>query len=633
MTAKVLGRLRPRRRVGWLWVVITLATLANGLRLRARIDALPETAEVPPAPGDPVADTGPLAVTADLDHAFVTAAGIRLDDATKRGASLYARRHHLDVLDLIPDDLGVDQVLELARLVDPATYASNPFSPGRGPRQATLVHRAVLERAGIDQVDQLDPVSYVRVTAELKRFAAKSTDLAIVAGLRAVPEDLSRRRACLSALYSKAMPAVAAVPAVQCTLLGVGLFLAPGWGAAALASFWAQPYLAIGGTGIRPRDLTPIGALTRPLRGAWGTLRTVTAPSEAPGPGSGGRTDEQQAADYDELLAGGIGRFFEPRRSTCPLCQGTSLSGRVRVPDLLQFKPGEFELDECAACGHIFQNPRLSLEGLDFYYRDFYDGVGGEQVAFVFSADDTSYRGRVDLVAAHARPKRWLDVGAGHGHFCVVASGVLPDTRFEGLDLSDSIVEAERHQWIERAHVGMFPELADDLLETYDVVSMHHYLEHTRDPGEELTAAAKVLEPGGHLLIEVPDPECAYGRTLGWMWGPWFQPQHQHFVSARNLAAMLTDRGFTVVAEERGAAHQPVDLAFAVLLLLNRIAGPPKKPWLAPPRMRARVRRTVVFSALAPLAVAALILDRLIAPVVRRRPGGSNTYRMLARKI
>ncbi len=299
----------------------------------------------------------------------------------------------------------------------------------------------------------------------------------------------------------------------------------------------------------------------------------------------------------------------------------------------MQSKPGEFELDQCGRCDHIFQNPRLSLEGLDFYYRDFYDGTGGDLAEAVFSSDDSSYRGRVDLVAAHARPKRWLDVGAGHGHFCLIASDVLPDTRFEGLDLSDSIVEAERHRWIERAHLGLLPELADELLEAYDVVSMHHYLEHTRDPAEELDAARKVLESGGHLLIEVPDPECRTGRLLGWMWGPWFQPQHQHFVSVTNLATMLTDRGFTVVAEERGPAHQAADLAFAALLLLNRVAGPPDKPWVAPRRLRDRVRRAVGVPVLAPLVVAALIIDRLIAPVVRRLPGGPNTYRMLARKL
>jgi SAM-dependent methyltransferase len=613
-----LRRLRPQRRLGWLWVIITAGTLINGLRLRARIDALKEMADEPSA-------------TVDPDHVFLTATGVELDDATRAAASRYALTHHLDVLDLVPADLDTDQLLDLARQVDPATYASNPLAQGRGPRQATLVHREVLERAGISAADQLDPVSYFRVTGELKKFAAKTTDLAIAAGLSAVPENLSRRRDYLSALYSKAMPVVAAVPAAQCAVLGAGLLLAPGWGTAALASFWAQPYLAIGGTRLRPADLTRGRALTRPLRGAWGTLRTLMTRTEKEAPA--GPTPESQATEYAELLAGGLDRFFEPRRQTCPLCHGTSLSVRVRMPDLLQSKPGDFELDQCDSCAHIFQNPRLSLEGLDFYYRDFYDGIGDQQSEVVFSSDDSSYRGRVDLVAAHARPKRWLDVGAGHGHFCLIASDVLPDTRFEGLDLSESIVEAERHRWIERAHIGLFPELAEDLLEAYDVVSMHHYLEHTRDPAEELAAAGKVLEPGGHLLIEVPDPECAYGRILGWMWGPWFQPQHQHFVSASNLATLLNEQGFTVVAEERGPAHQPVDLAFAALLLLNRVAGPPAKPWLAPRRLRARVGRAMCFPVLVPLVVVAFLIDRLIAPVVRRLPGGSNTYRMLARKL
>ena len=360
-------------------------------------------------------------------------------------------------------------------------------------------------------------------------------------------------------------------------------------------------------------------------------MRTARGSWQPPAEAATGETEAEQAAAYRELLADGTDRFFEPRRDTCPLCDGTDLSVRIQVGDLLQFKPGEFELDECAGCGHVFQNPRLSFEGLDFYYRDFYDGMGGEQLEFVFSSDDTSYRGRVDMVAAQTTPKRWLDVGGGHGHFCLVAAGVLPDTSFDGLDLSDGIVEAEKRRWIDRSYVGLFPDLATDLQGAYDVVTMHHYLEHTRDPVAELDAAATVLEAGGHLLIEVPDPDCRYGRALGWMWGPWFQPQHQHFVSVANLSRLLGERGFTVVGTERGPAHQPVDLAFALMLFTNRIAGAPAKPWTGPASPAARLRRALAFTALAPVMVAALFLDRAIAPLVSRR-GFANTYRLLARK-
>jgi SAM-dependent methyltransferase len=166
----------------------------------------------------------------------------------------------------------------------------------------------------------------------------------------------------------------------------------------------------------------------------------------------------------------------------------------------------------------------------------------------------------------------------------------------------------------------------------FDVVSMHHYLEHTRDPLAELDAAATVLEPGGWLSIEVPDPECDFGRWFGSLWGPWFQPQHQHFLPASNLSDALTRRGFTVVTEERGPAHIPADFAFSTLLLANRAAGPARRPWHEPTSPAARARRAVCFPLVAPLVVPAFVLDQVIAPLVRARPCGSNAYRMLAQR-
>ena len=620
---------RARRR--WPWALLALGTALNGLRLRGRIRSL--TALAPAEPGAAEATGG-------ADHyVLLTAPSVQVDDATLASAVAHARAHDLDVLDLVPGDLDVERCYELVRLVDPATFRDDPLVTGRGAQHATLVHQDVLDRAGIEPSRALDPVAYLHVTAELKRYAARSTDLAVAPGLHAVPEELDRRRAHLAALYSKAMPAVVALPAAHHVALAAGIAAAPPWGLAALAAHLVQPAVAFQGAPVAPRDGGALRLLARPLQAAVRTLATVAGGWEPPASSratsavtaDGAESDREKADAYRELLAEGTGRFFEPRRDTCPLCDSPAVSTRVVTADLLQFKPGTFELDGCADCGHVFQNPRLSLEGLDFYYRDFYDGMGGEQLEMVFSSDDTSYRGRADLVAAHASPKRWLDVGGGHGHFCLVAKGLLPDTTFDGLDLSDSITAAERRRWIDRGYVGLFPDLAADLHGAYDVVSMHHYLEHTRDPGDELDAAAVVLEEGGHLLIEVPDPECRSARLLGPLWGPWFQPQHQHFVSVGNLSSMLEARGFEVVAVERAEPHQPVDLAFALLLLTNRLAGHPAKPWTGPTSALARLRRAACFIVLAPVMVLALLFDRAVGPFIAPR-GFSNTYRLLARR-
>src|SRR5437763_9307414 len=151
-------------------------------------------------------------------------------------------------------------------------------------------------------------------------------------------------------------------------------------------------------------------------------------------PGGTNIIDPYEAARpyYQAQLAAGVERFFEPRRTSCPWCECANLSIRLRTPDLLQRKPGRFTLEQCRTCRHIFQNPRLTPAGLDFYYRDFYDGLGEEQTKAVFNTagQSQSYRGRAEMLKRFTTPRAWLDVGAGHGHFCRLAREIWPDTVF-----------------------------------------------------------------------------------------------------------------------------------------------------------------------------------------------------------
>ena len=99
-----------------------------------------------------------------------------------------------------------------------------------------------------------------------------------------------------------------------------------------------------------------------------------------------------------------------------------------------------------------------------------------------------------------------------------------------------------------------------------------------------------------------------------------------------NLRARLAELGFTVVAEQRAAAHDPVDLVAATWLLLDNVAPPENTPWLhRRPGRISRAVRTAVFVTAIPLLAGAALVDRLIAPVARRT-GGANAYRLLARK-
>jgi SAM-dependent methyltransferase len=592
--------------------------VGNGVRLRRRATALPmlEASDVPPAP----------------THLIVRGAGVHVDLATARAASWYAQRHDLDALDLVPADLPVERLLDLLWLTDPARLRDEPLARARGALSALLLTEDLAERLGVEAVSGLTPLEMLRLTAKAKRYAPRSTEIAVAPDLRAAPgpgPGAGGGPDCLAASFSIATPIVVGTKVAALALLARGVAGRRPAALAAAAAHALVPVIATRGTALAPRDL-PGRVPLRLVNAIADLARTVGGRRTGP---TGGDATELAArrAEYDRMLAGGLDAFFEPRRDDCPLCRSTGLELHLRTPEMNQGKPGEFRLDRCGDCGHVFQNPCLTPAGLDFYYRDFYDGLGEDHTELVFGAGLPSYRGRAELVeGVAAEPGRWLDVGAGHGHFCLLARSIWPKTTFDGLEMAASIDEAARRGWVDTGWRGAFPALAPELAGAYDVVSMHHYLEHTRAPVAELDAARTVLEPGGLLLIEMPDASSWLGRRLGRFWAPWLQPQHLHFLTVEGLTALLEERGFTTLAVQRREPHQPAELLLGAYLALNRLAPPVDVPWRPPSTRADRWRRGAVLGLGAPLFVVALAADVLMAPVVRRT-GASNAYRVLAR--
>ncbi|MFC0038139.1 class I SAM-dependent methyltransferase [Actinomadura rayongensis] len=613
-------------RTRWTPAAVALGLVADGVWRRsraARLNVLPPPARTDDAQADE--DAG--------DFRFVTAAGVDVDPATRAAALSHAAREGLDVLELVPAGLDTARALELLRRLDPASYRAARLARGETAGHAVVVRADVLRRARADDVldrpDGLSPAELDALAVKLKRHAPTTTDVAVAPDLAARPAAAFTprdRRAVLRTRWHLDLPTHLA------TVLGgfaaAALFAArrPGPAAAVLAAACAQPYLATAGTPLRPRD-----------RGRFALLRPVAAPARW---AQVALAREEQDPDlprlrarYQNDLALGVERFLEPPRTDCPWCGSHSPRPYITSLDYQQRKPGTFRLDRCTSCGHVFQNPRLNEAGLEFYYRDYYDGIGEAEVERGFQLSGEHYRARAGMLRGRAVPRAWLDVGGGHGHFCNAARDIWPDTRFDALDFGSGIIEAERRGWVDLAHYGQFRDLADKLVGSYDVVSMHHYLEHTLDPLAELDAAARVLPAGGHLLIEVPDPESPVARLAKRWWHNWFQPQHLHFIPVDNLVEALAARGLRTVAVDRGTAHQHIDLLMVVMLMLNRVAPVhPDRPWAPPgrrlPRVAARVALTLAGT---PLMVAAGTADQLARPFVHRF-GGANTYRVLARK-
>ncbi|MFF6998559.1 class I SAM-dependent methyltransferase [Streptomyces sp. NPDC008313] len=288
-------------------------------------------------------------------------------------------------------------------------------------------------------------------------------------------------------------------------------------------------------------------------------------------------------------------------RDDCPWCGSRWLRTRLR-----RRGPVPSRVDACRECGHAFRNPAPAAATPDADRRR----PGPEPAERLPGAPGG--RGRA-LAAArvmlrHAEPESWLDVGTGYGHFPAVAKEVHPYTAFDGLDATRRVERARAAGRIEEAHLGALtdPGVAARLRGRYDVVSMIHHLERTADPRAELRAALTALRPGGHLIVEAPDPDCAYGTLLGRWWVTYRRPRHLHLLPLDNLVCELDSLGCEVVDEDRAAPHVPYDLTGAVTLAFGRSL--PAVPLLA----------------------AALAADHALAPLVRGTCF-SNAYRIVAR--
>jgi len=619
-------------------LVAASAVVGNGVRLRRRLTALSviDPRSVVGASTPPPGSTTTSA-TDDAAPAVVvmTVEGGGLDDAVVAAAAAHLGARGLDAVDLVPADLPADQLLDVLRICDVRTLRGKTVPMGRGAGQAVVVRRGLAERAGLVGGPH-DPVELRRAFLQAKRYSPHGCDQALVPSLRAAPVRADQLLSVWRSEYGRLMAAL--LPTRFGPAAVAGAAAAAGATGAALvvgAAVAAQPAVVTAATPARPRDLaspaTAIRLLAGPariaaaLRGGWRPERPA-------------HTDLRFIAEhrrgYESDLAAGVERFLGAELDACPVCAGTAIRPRISSPDLVQCKPGTFRVDVCDACGTSFQNPPLTAQGLDFYYRDFYDGAGEFDTEMMFSADDWLYEKRAGMVGEYTEPKRWLDVGGGHGHFCLVASTLYPDTRFELVDQETPVAEAVRRGWVADGHGGSFPDVAPVLDGTFDVVTMFHYLEHTADPLAELDAAHRVLEPGGTLVIEVPAPDSRMADLLGWAWGPWMQPQHLHLLPLDTMVDQLERRGFEVLDTNRGRFYTAWDLSWAAFQVLTRLAPGPDAPW-TPARSRAhRAGRLAAFVASGPALALALLLDKaVVTPLAKLDGRVSSVFTVVARKV
>jgi 2-polyprenyl-3-methyl-5-hydroxy-6-metoxy-1,4-benzoquinol methylase len=157
----------------------------------------------------------------------------------------------------------------------------------------------------------------------------------------------------------------------------------------------------------------------------------------------------------------------------------------------------------CKACGTLQVAPRPTSEVLaKLYGADYYESfIAGAGLIGGNTEVSPVLRDRLIEIEKQVGKGRLLDVGCGIGIF--VKHAVEQGWDAAGLETSAWAAK----EGANRNHIVIHnTDLADAPIApgSLDVVHFNHVMEHVLDPVSTMTAARKLLRPGGILVVEVP---------------------------------------------------------------------------------------------------------------------------------
>lgn len=199
--------------------------------------------------------------------------------------------------------------------------------------------------------------------------------------------------------------------------------------------------------------------------------------------------------------------------AACPLCgsQRTVVVARVAMAPIAAYwqgmgydlkgafpgLPDELEKRDCPRCALKFFLPRL-IGGADLY-------AALQKTAIYYGGAKWEFAQVLRLLANEAQARTLLEFGCGGGAFLKEAALHFEEVR--GVDFNEDAVALCRRK-------GLVAEVTDlaAINSTFDVVVAFQILEHVAQPGQVFDDLAALVEPGGLLVVAVPNEDGPLGE-------------------------------------------------------------------------------------------------------------------------
>ncbi|MCO4768564.1 MAG: class I SAM-dependent methyltransferase [Deltaproteobacteria bacterium] len=240
-------------------------------------------------------------------------------------------------------------------------------------------------------------------------------------------------------------------------------------------------------------------------------------------------------------------------RTSCPLCEGTSLKPTLRLRDR--------QLLTCSECGVRVTDTYADGDAVADYYTEIeaHHGKLGTSLADRDGALRAIARDQADRMESLCGPRRFgtfLEIGCSRGHLLEEMQN--RGWRVQGIEVSRRSAAEAAGRIDGSVHCGT-PEDAPFAPGSMQRIAMFDVLAHLPEPRRTLAAVERLLAPGGELLLSTVNEDwrlvpaflaafkLAPARTAG-MRDEMYEGQHYCYFRASNVGQLLESVGLTLHA-------------------------------------------------------------------------------------
>lgn len=228
----------------------------------------------------------------------------------------------------------------------------------------------------------------------------------------------------------------------------------------------------------------------------------------------------------------------ETAPQVCRLCANPCIVPR---PD---FSRRDYALYHCLVCGTGFVHPVPTTEELGRFYSDDYWGHAVRVAKNAPIHHDTDHiHGIITRHGSHVETV--IDVGCGVG---TLLNGLRDKGyRVSGQDFSSTASAMARDLFGLDVKTGPMIEIE---LPNADCVVMRHVLEHSSTPLSDLVQVIGRLNPGGLLIVLVPNYESFACQLYRRFWEWFVPPVHLTYFSLQSFRYLAVHLGFRILHSE-----------------------------------------------------------------------------------